>query len=61
MTKSSSYVPPPCASAQVWGQLDTTRRQQTIAVVAQMAFNVVKTQTASLSQEEDDAHAPLVE
>jgi hypothetical protein len=61
MTKSSSYVPPLGASAQVWGQLDTARRQQTIAVVAQMAFNVVKTQTASVSQEEDDAHALIVE
>lgn len=62
MAKLSSYVPPQCVSAQVWWQLDTARRQQAIAVVAQMAFNVVKTQTASVSQEEDDdAHAPVVD
>ena len=61
MAKLSSYVPPQCASAQVWCQLDTARRQQAIAVVAQMAFNVVKTQTASVSQEEDDAHTTVVD
>jgi hypothetical protein len=42
-------------SAQVWRQLDTDRRQQAISVVAQMAFNLVKTQAASLQQEEDHA------
>jgi hypothetical protein len=42
-------------SAQVWRQLDTDRRQQAISVVAQMAFNLVKTQAASLQQEEDNA------
>lgn len=42
-------------SAQVWRQLDTDRRQQAISVVAQMAFNLVKTQATSLQQEEDNA------
>lgn len=42
-------------SAQVWRQLDTDRRQQAISVVAQMAFNLVKTQAASLQPEEDNA------
>jgi hypothetical protein len=41
-------------SAQVWRQLDTDRRQQAISVVAQMAFNLVKTQAASSQPEEDD-------
>ena len=50
----SSHVPPELGSAQVWSQLDADRRQQTIAVVAQMAFNLVKTQSASLQQESDD-------
>ena len=38
---------PGVESAQVWRQLDTDRRQQAISVVAQMAFNLVKTQAAS--------------
>jgi hypothetical protein len=38
----------------VWRQLDTDRRQQAISVVAQMAFNLVKTQAASSQPEEDD-------
>jgi hypothetical protein len=41
-------------SAQVWRQLDTDLRQQAISVVAQMAFNLVKTQAASSQPEEDD-------
>jgi hypothetical protein len=41
-------------SAQVWRQLDTDRRQQAISVVAQMAFNLVKTQAASSQPEEDE-------
>jgi hypothetical protein len=49
---------PGVESAQIWRQLDTDRRQQAISVVAQMAFNLVKTQAASLPQEEDnDAYA----
>lgn len=49
---------PGVESAQIWRQLDTDRRQQAISVVAQMAFNLVKTQAASLQQEEDnDAYA----
>jgi len=54
MVMPSSHVPPELGSAQVWSQLDADRRQQTIAVVAQMAFNLVKTQSASLQQESDD-------
>jgi hypothetical protein len=57
MAKQSSHGPLQCASAQVWCQLDTARRQQAIAVVAQMALNVVKTQAASLQQERDDEHS----
>lgn len=59
MTKLSSHFPPQCASAQVWCQLDTALRQQAIAVVAQMAFNVVKTQAAPLQQEGDNAHSTV--
>jgi hypothetical protein len=50
-----SHSSPGVESAQVWRQLDTDRRQQAISVVAQMAFNLVKTQAASLQQEEDNA------
>jgi hypothetical protein len=50
---------PEVESAQVWRQLDTDRRHQAISVVAQMAFNVVKTQDASVHQEEDDDHATV--
>jgi hypothetical protein len=53
---------PGVESAQVWRQLDTDRRQQAISVVAQMAFNLVKTQAASLQQEEDNAdHATALD
>lgn len=49
-------------SAQVWRQLDTDRRQQAISVVAQMAFNLVKTQTVSLQPEEaTDDHTPALD
>jgi hypothetical protein len=47
-----SHSSPGVESAQVWRQLDTDRRQQAISVVAQMAFNLVKTQAASVQQEE---------
>ena len=57
MAKLSAESPLQCTSAQIWCQLDTALRQQAIAVVAQMAFNVVKTQAASWQQERDDAYA----
>jgi hypothetical protein len=56
MEMSSARLPPGLESAQVWRQLDTALRQQTISVVAQMAFNVVKTRTVPLQQERDDDH-----
>ena len=55
----ASRLSPEVESAQVWRQLDTDRRHQAISVVAQMAFNVVKTQEASVQQEEDDEHATV--
>mgnify|MGYP001187614412 CR=1 FL=1 len=55
----ASRLSPEVESAQVWHQLDTDRRHQAISVVAQMAFNVVKTQDASVQQEEDDEHATV--
>ncbi len=54
MAMSSSRLPPGLEFAQVWRQLDTDLRQQAISVVAQMAFNLVKTQTVSSQQEGDD-------
>jgi len=57
----ASRLSPEVESAQVWRQLDTDRRHQAISVVAQMAFNVVKTQDASVQQEEDNDHAPVRE
>ena len=57
----ASRLSPEVESAQVWRQLDTDRRHQAISVVAQMAFNVVKTQDASVHQEEDDDHATVRE
>lgn len=50
-----SHSSPGVESAQVWRQLDTDRRQQAISVVAQMAFNLVKTQVVSSQLEEDHA------
>jgi hypothetical protein len=55
----ASRLSPEVESAQVWRQLDTDRRHQAISVVAQMAFNVVKTQDASVQQEEDDDPATV--
>jgi hypothetical protein len=55
----ASRLSPEVESAQVWRQLDTDRRHQAISVVAQMAFNVVKIQNASVQQEEDDDHATV--
>ena len=51
-----SRVSPEPGSAQGWSQLDADRRQQAIAVVAQMAFNFVKTQSDCAQKEVDDAH-----
>jgi len=51
-----SSVSPEPPQAQVWSQLDAALRQQAIAVVAQMAFNFVKTQSESTQQEVRDAH-----
>jgi len=56
MAMRSSRLPPEPDVAQVWRQLDAHLRQQTISVVAQMAFNVVKTPPASSQQESDDDH-----
>src|SRR5438094_7240408 len=52
---SSRFLPEPGA-AQVWSQLDADLRHRAIAVVAQMAFNFVKTQSVRAQQEADDAH-----
>jgi hypothetical protein len=54
MAMPSSRIPSEPSSAQVWRQLDATLRQQAIAVVAQMAFNLVKTQSAPSQQESED-------
>jgi hypothetical protein len=56
MEMSFSRLSPGLESAQVWRQLDTDLRQQTITVVAQMAFNVLKTRTVPFQQEIDDDH-----
>lgn len=56
MAIRSSRLPPEPDVAQVWRQLDAHLRQQAISVVAQMAFNVVKTPPASSQQESDDDH-----
>jgi hypothetical protein len=54
MAMPSSRFPPGSESAQVWSQLDADLRQQAISVVAQMAFNLVKTQSKHSQQEADD-------
>jgi len=54
MAMPSSRIPSEPSSAQVWRQLDATLRQQAIAAVAQMAFNLVKTQSAPSQQESED-------
>ncbi len=56
MAMPSSQFPPEPNSAQVWRQLDAALRQQAISVVAQMAFNWVKTQLASSQQESAHDH-----
>ena len=61
MAMSSSRFPPRLDSVQVWGQLDSDRRQQAISVVAQMAFNLLQTHAASSPQEIDNDDAPALE
>ena len=61
MVMSSFRLPPGLEFAQVWRQLDTDLRQQAISVVAQMAFNLLKTQTVSSQQEVDDDYPTAVE
>ena len=56
MAMRSSRLSPEPDSAQVWRQLDAHLRQQAISVVAQMAFHLVKTQSAPSQQESDDDH-----
>ena len=51
-----AHVSPEPGAAQVWSQLDADLRQQAIAVVAQMAFHFVKTQSDYPHKERDDAH-----
>jgi hypothetical protein len=57
MAIPSCHFPSGRESAQVWGQLDSDLRQRAISVVAQMALNLVKTQSASSQLETDDDHA----
>ena len=62
MVMLASRFVPGVESAQVWRQLDTNRRQLAISVVAQMAFNWIKTQDASCQPEETDHdHTPVCE
>ena len=56
MVIPSSPVPLEPILAQVWSQLDADRRQQAIALVAQMAVNVVTTQPNLTHQEINDVH-----
>lgn len=58
MAVPSSRLPPAPNSAQVWRQLDADLQQQAISVVAQMAFNFVKTQP-EFSQLESDHDDPI--
>ena len=57
----ASRLSPEVESAQVWRQLDTDRRHQAISVVAQMAFHLVKTQSAPSQQESDDDYSPQLD
>jgi hypothetical protein len=61
MALLSCRFPSPVESTQVWLQLDDDRRQQAILVVAQMAFNLVKTQAASSQPEEYDDHVSAID
>ena len=59
MAIPSIRVPPASGSAHVWSQLDVDLRQQAISVVAQMAFNVVKTYPERAQEERHDDHRLL--
>ena len=50
-----SRVSPAPSQAQVWSQRAADLRQQAIAVVAQMAFHLVKTQSECPQQEVREA------
>lgn len=52
---------PQYTSVHVWCHLDTARRPQAIAVVAHMAFNVVKTRATSCQQEKAYASTTVIE
>jgi hypothetical protein len=54
MAIPSSRFPPETGSAQVWHQRDAHLRRQALSVVAQMAFNLIKTQAVSSQQEGDN-------
>ena len=58
MAIPSIRVPPASGSTHVWSQLDVDLRQQAISVVAQMAFNVVKTYPERAQEGEHDDHRP---
>jgi hypothetical protein len=58
MVMPSSLFPPELDAAYVWSQLDADRREHAIVVMAQMAFNWVKTHSTHAQQEVDDAHTP---
>jgi hypothetical protein len=57
MALPSSHFSPELGSAHVWHQLDADLRQHAISVVAQMAFNFVKTHPERSQQESSDALA----
>jgi hypothetical protein len=57
MALSSSHFSSERGSVHVWSQLDIDLRQHAISVVAQMAFNVVKTHPERSQQESSDAPA----
>ena len=58
MTMPSSRVPPGSDSTHVWSQLDVDLRQQAISVIAEMAFNVVKTHPEPSQEERKYDHHP---
>ncbi len=61
MEMQTSRSSPGVESAQVWPQLDTDRRQLAISVVAQMAFNLIKTQTVSSQPENTHDHVTVLD
>ena len=58
MAMPPARVPPESGSIHVWSQLDVHLRQQAISVVAQMAFNVVKTHPERSQEERHPDHRP---